>query len=373
MKRTSARFASAARILWLLIPLFALSASSSAQSAYDLVLLSPLPGATAAGARDVNQHGHVLFMSGDQAALWIDANNNRIAESSEKTLIGELEAGKGVDAKAINGTDDVVGHASVTPIDPNSTDPRDRMSSVAFIWQPGIGLRNLNDLDNDGVRDRSDWGFDSAYDISDSGYIVGTGIYFDGVSWRGVAYRLNLMTGVVDPIVNDSAIVWRYAVGVNSIGQVLFHEGSNDANGTGHFWENGAARALGIAYPNDINQNSRIAGSHYNGSVMRACYLASPTAPIQSLGTLGGYFSAGSAINDAGTLVGDSTTRQGFDSPRRAFRWKPGETRLTDLNRFRPKGSKWELRSAVKISDAGWIVGDASDGVSLYAYVYIPR
>lgn len=340
--------------------------TAMAQSAYDLVLLPT--GLTSTGgtpARGVTSSGHVLFTPGDgAAALW-----TKTATGSQTTSIPTLESGLPIGPAAIavvNGADAIVGTAFITPTAPLSGLPDYQINTAAFIWTASAGTQNLNALSL-----RTDWYFLGASAISDGGYVVGAGVYFDPAAntWRGVGYRLNLASGVVTALLPPLSL---FTAAVNTDGDVIF------GNSTYGYFLGGTADAsfsIGVAYPEDISDNGHIAGAHYNPGLMRACYLASPTSAVQSLGTLGGgRFSHGYGVNGSGVVVGSATTGGDFANPPwDAFRWKPGDSKLTDLNSYKPKGSKWLLRGAYRVNESGWIVGEAVNGTTVAAFVLIPK
>jgi probable HAF family extracellular repeat protein len=70
-------------------------------------------------------------------------------------------------------------------------------------------------------------------------------------------------------------------------------------------------------------------------------------------------------VNTEGTVVGESEYSRGTQNVTRAFRWQASVgNKMTNLNRFLPKGTKVELRRAYGINGAGWIVGYEHDGAT---------
>ena len=111
----------------------------------------------------INESGHIAgsaigsdYYDDYKAVLW--KNNDPI-------LLGELPNMPSTIARAVNASDWVVGDASWSKNDTNS--------SHAFLWIQGQ-MYDLNSLVND-----PHWVLSAAYDINDSGMIVGVGYYND--------------------------------------------------------------------------------------------------------------------------------------------------------------------------------------------------
>src|SRR5437868_1402981 len=90
-------------------------------------------------------------------------------------------------------------------------------------------------------------------------------------------------------------------------------------------------------------------------SVLSEQVVAQTVYSITDLGTLGGNYSAGHAINKAGNVIGQSFIANG-DS--RAFLYKDGS--MTNLGVFSYPGSAFSIPWAV--NDHGQVVGYAAGG-----------
>jgi probable HAF family extracellular repeat protein len=78
----------------------------------------------------------------------------------------------------------------------------------------------------------------------------------------------------------------------------------------------------GSSHGYGINRWGQVAGWSYAGSVFNIrAFIATPGEPMRDLGTLGGFSSFGSSINDAGQVAGHAETGSGRWH---AFRYTPG-------------------------------------------------
>ncbi|MCI0745045.1 MAG: HYR domain-containing protein [Verrucomicrobia subdivision 3 bacterium] len=130
--------------------------------------------------------------------------------------------------------------------------------------------------------------------------------------------------------------------------------------------ENGAQ--FGFVYRNGAMQKLSLGGSESSafainnaGQVLADGWTAGDTAyhaflvsngVVTDLGTLGGDYSEGAAINNWGHVVGRSENALGVLVP---FLWKDGV--MVDLNSLLPTNSGWRLFTARFINDAGQIAG----------------
>jgi probable HAF family extracellular repeat protein len=87
------------------------------------------------------------------------------------------------------------------------------------------------------------------------------------------------------------------------------------------------------------------------------------------LGTLGGSSAWALAINNAGTVVGFSTTRSNVYH---AFVSMDG-AKMQDLNKMIPRRSGWILQEADGINDAGQIAGSGTFQRQTHAFLLTPR
>ena len=125
----------------------------------------------------------------------------------------------------------------------------------------------------------------------------------------------------------------------------------------------GASVTVLDMYAVDVNNAGQVVGSR-NTADGPIAVLWTPTAGLQDLGTLGGSYSAASAINDAGQIVGYSSLVPG-SNVRHAFLWTPGHG-MQDLGTL---GGSFSSASA--INEAGQVVGQSSiPGGRMRAFVW---
>ena len=89
---------------------------------------------------------------------------------------------------------------------------------------------------------------------------------------------------------------------------------------------------------------------------------------MADLGTLGGNYSWGLAINNGGTVVGRSDIR---DGSQHAFISTNGG-RMQDLNSMIQAGSGWVLGEATAINDLGQIAGYGTVQGQQHAFLLTP-
>src|SRR5262249_55036951 len=211
------------------------------------------------------------------------------------------------------------------------------------------------------------------------------------------------------------------AAAINASGQVVGYL-FDSAGRSAFVWENGVLYDLNKLIPANsgwvltqaqgINNSGQIVGFGTLNGHQRGFLLSDPDrifgnggGTINDLGTLGGDYTAGFAVNDAGQVVGQSKTATGSYH---AFLWQSGvmkdlgttahaldsgaidinasgqlvgesvlqtipvanstsgflwqNNKMTDINTLIPSGSGWTLTDALGINGAGQIVGPGSNG-----------
>lgn len=206
-----------------------------------------------------------------------------------------------------------------------------------------------------------------ANDINDSGVVVGSRTV------AGAGDRAFRLSGGVLTTFNTLGGANSSARAINASGTIV---GTADVPGielrfrAAAFTDSGVVNlgSLGgsLSSAADINDNGLIVGDSYllgNSSVHAFLYDATG---IHDLGTLQGYGnSAALGINNLGHIVGAASNNTGSA----AMLYREGA--MFDLNTMIDPESKWDLRAAVSINDAGQIVGFGMFDSSSYATAFL--
>jgi len=238
------------------------------------------------------------------------------------------------------------------------------------------------------------------FGINDSGQVVGSAhghafLYSDGetIDLGTLGGRFNIARGInnAGTVVGSGETAggggagWLYRdgqmtpldVGPTSINNRDQVAGSADASGSTHavFWDNGQITDLGTLPDDDtsigtaLNDAGQVVGvSWLNESVGFSVHaFLYSDGVMTNLGTLGGRDTRATGINNAGQIVGLSDLK----NTHHAFLYSDGT--MTDLNELIDPGSGWILYDANGINDAGQIVGEgASPDGELHAFVLTP-
>ena len=259
--------------------------------------LGVLPGGNGSTAVVINQSGDIAGVSGtdglDHVVLWQNGTMSDLG-----TPHGETGPESGPGVRAINDSRQIIGWAYAR----NQTDNGTEETTYGFVWENGtmsildpLGRQGHPEDNNNVGQVVGDW--ELSYGSAEHAFLWQNGKMTNLGTLRGYRARSD-------------------AVAVNNRGQVIGV--SFSANwGHGFLWQKGK---------------------------------------MTDLGTLGGDQVYPVAINDAGQVVGSSTTKSGADAPRRAFVWQTGKmTILPTLNAAYAYGN-----DAVSINGRGQIVGTIS-------------
>jgi len=248
--------------------------------------------------------------------------------------LGTFEDGGYSSATGINDRDQVVGAAAA-----NS----DGHPNHAFLWDAHNGIQDLGTLGGQ---------YSDATGINNRGQVVGYSS-IDPTYPRDHAFLWDRPDGLQDlgTLGGDTS----GADAINDRGQVVGNADlSGNAGGHVFLWERRhGMQDLGFeASPAALNNVGQIVGTRGTFPFEHA-FLWDAQHGVQDLGTLDGFGSFASGINNVGHVVGYSSFN-GINSYH-AFLYRDGV--MTDLNDLLPPGSTWRLIEARAINDAGQIVG----------------
>lgn len=192
-------------------------------------------------------------------------------------------------------------------------DPDKSGNSQAFVWRPSSGVQWLGSLGG---------GLSAASGVNTGGAVVG--LSYNG-SFFQHAFLWTSSGGMQDLTPTLTSIGGAAATGINSSNQVV-----------GYYFPNGSQNTLGFTW--------------------------TKTAGLVNIGATG---TQAFAVNDAGTVVGQSPNSKGFQH---AFSWTQAGG-LKDLGTLGGTSS-----TALSINNKGWIVGTslASGTGSLHGFLWTP-
>jgi len=321
----------------------------------------------------VNNKGWVVgiaTLAGDtslHAFLWHDGLMTDLG------ILGHPETLPISTAVAINGAGEIVGVSETNEPDPfGENSCGNFLVCLPVVWQdneikvlPTLGGTNgvANDVNESGLV-----GGVAENDEPDPTCAPPQIFHLEPVLWnKSGVVRLPSIGGDADGFV----------LGVNDRGEAVGVTFSCDfSSGHSVLWRKGtpldmnAAGGDVMAEPNDINNQSQVAGTAYD-STGTALAMVWQSGVTKVIGALPGHLeSHGNAINNRGQMVGQSCAPSGWPDCS-VFLWDKGVIR--DLNDL-VSGSSLTLVESGKINDLGQIVGLAfTSSGELHAFLATPN
>ena len=343
----------------IILPLLLLATSAVAQThRYQVIDLGVLSGQPQSTAAAINSAGAVVGSSGIRAFVY---------RNCTMYDLGILPNGYGATATGINNNGQVSGYSEGSDRGLHAVDWHD--GSIHLLL-PG------NTYQSKGLG------------ISDTGRVVG--FEYNGLASDAIGFDDDLSTIV--PSDNDATYGWgpvNVAYGANGSGQMIGYrdiltsgnllstvlglvtQPTTQASTANWVRINAPAAFTGWVYPQAINESGAVAGYivHWVGATStQHAFLSSTTgATATDLGTPGGTFSQGSALNNARWVVGSGTNAS---SAQVAFLYDG--TTMIDLNTTLVNPTGWQLTSASGINDYNQIVGTGYHNGVVRAYLLNP-
>jgi probable HAF family extracellular repeat protein len=267
------------------------------------------------------------------------------------TNLGALGTTDNSAAYGMNDSGQVVGEVYASPA-----------PGTAFLWSAGTATSLAPVLG----------GFSAAYDVSNSGKIVGIRGTPPAIDRWG-AFLYDTASGQVTTLPSLGGTFRVVASALNEDGAIA---GYSSTLGDSAFhavrWTNGTPLDLGTlggthSYGWAINASGDVVGESWVAGDEESHAFLYSGGSMKDLGTLGGKGSSARGINDSGVVVGAAGTAA---SGSHAF--VHDGTTMRDLNDLIPPGSGWVLTEGRAINAVGEIVGTGRFGFEDRAFILTP-
>jgi probable HAF family extracellular repeat protein len=209
-----------------------------------------------------------------------------------------------------------------------------------------------------------------AFGVGEDGTVVGGSLLPNGREHAFIRYPSGAWQdlGTLGGLESEATAIGSGVTGTADIAsgasRAFFYDGSTMRNlGTlgGNFSAGLAINGAGIVAGHSRNAAGRLVGFIYDTT-------GEQFTGMRSLGTLGGNTSSALAINGAGHVVGESNTAIG--GPSFAFLYRDGQ--MFNLNSLIDPASGWVLLRATGINNSGQIVGYGTYQGALRAFRLLP-